>query len=1064
MAVETTIERRADLPPDDLRPDGPPDVGLDVPVEVVALGRPATEALGRRIADARRGHPLDPVTVIVPSNTAGLSVRRLLASSGLAGPGLANVGFVTPFRLAELLGSSALGGRRPLTNAVLASAARAVLASEPGMFAEVAGHRATQAAVVGLYAELSRALPGTSAAIAAGGARGAEVVRIVRAVAGRLAGHHDEDDLAVAAARRVAGDPSVAASLGAVVWHLPERLSPAMRRLVGTVLRATPSSVVVGLTGADDADGAVRAACAELGIALDPSTTVAVPRADRVVSASDPDEEVRAAVREAMALAEAGTDLDRMAILFPTPEPYARTLLEQLAAAGIPHNGPGTGRLADTVAGRTLLAALALPASGWRRGDVIALVTAAPVRSAGAAVSSTRWDALSRAAGVVAGLEDWRRKLAAHAAALGAATADPGATVPAGPAGDVVAVEALGSFVDDLAGRLEALDRGRSWAERSATARALLTHLLGPEHRRTAWPDAEADAARRVDAALARLVVLDEIEPQPTSAAFELAVAAELDVRTGRVGRFGEGILVAPLAAAVGLDLDAVLVVGMAEGTCPSFRGEDALLPDDDRTLALAGELVTRQQRLADQHRTLLAALAAARSSRTLLFPRGDLRDRRSRLASRWLLESAAHVAGRPLYSSDMDTLGPPVVEVVASFAAGIADAPVHAAAWERDVAALARHVAAGGDVADHPLADRHLGRGLRCHRAREGSAFTAWDGNVSGVAVPSPTTGTPLSASRLETWASCPFRYFLAHVLRLSERDDPEDLVEIDPAERGSLVHEVLERFVGEAIARPGGPPAPAEHWGDEDRRRIRAIAEEAFATREAAGLTGRPLLWRRTQREVLADLERFLEEDDARRAALGVRPLSVEMGFGTDGEPPLVLPLRDGRALTLRGRADRVDADADGNLVVLDYKTGRDGYARLGDDPVLAGTTLQLGVYAEAAQARHGGGAVDSEYWMTSSKGGFARRGYPWTDERRERFLDVVGVIVDGIESGTFPARPGPYDPFFGRHESCGSCDFDAVCPRDRDDHEQAKAGAPELSLLALLQPPPGDEEVAS
>jgi hypothetical protein len=130
------------------------------------------EALASRVAAAKAGHPLDPVTVIVPSNQAGLSVRRLIGGGGLGAPGLGNVGFVTPFRLAELLGSTELGHRRPLTNPVLAAAARAVLSSEPGIFSGVAAHRATAAALVELYGELSRATPATLAGIAARGARG----------------------------------------------------------------------------------------------------------------------------------------------------------------------------------------------------------------------------------------------------------------------------------------------------------------------------------------------------------------------------------------------------------------------------------------------------------------------------------------------------------------------------------------------------------------------------------------------------------------------------------------------------------------------------------------------------------------------------------------------------------------------------------------------------------------------------------------------------------------------------------------------------------------------------
>src|SRR5690606_36545516 len=142
-------------------------------VRTVAYGRPATEALAEAIAAAKQGHPLDPVTVVVSSNLAGLSVRRLIGG-GIVGagrsPGLANVSFLTPLRLAELLALDSLPGH-PLTNAALAAAARVVLRRRPEPFGRVADHHASEAAVVALYAELSRLRPRTLHRLAEGDER-----------------------------------------------------------------------------------------------------------------------------------------------------------------------------------------------------------------------------------------------------------------------------------------------------------------------------------------------------------------------------------------------------------------------------------------------------------------------------------------------------------------------------------------------------------------------------------------------------------------------------------------------------------------------------------------------------------------------------------------------------------------------------------------------------------------------------------------------------------------------------------------------------------------------------
>src|SRR5205085_8484490 len=99
----------------------------------------------------------------------------------------------------------------------------------------------------------------------------------------------------------------------------------------------------------------------------------------RFVTASDADDEVRAAVRAIVDAAREGTPLDRIAVLYASPEPYARLVHEQLAGAGVATNGAAVIPVADRVAGRTLLGLLALPDGGFRRQDVFAWPSAAPL-------------------------------------------------------------------------------------------------------------------------------------------------------------------------------------------------------------------------------------------------------------------------------------------------------------------------------------------------------------------------------------------------------------------------------------------------------------------------------------------------------------------------------------------------------------------------------------------------------------------------------------------------------------------------------------------------------------
>ena len=199
----------------------------------VPYGEAATRALFDAVVAAKRGDPLAPVTVVVPTNYVGVAARRLLAGGTLgrvadAGDGIAGVTFLTAYRLAELIGAPRLAGahRRPVSTPVLAAAVRAVLADAPGMFAPVADHPATEASLVDAYRELSAVDDAALDALVRTGRRAADVVRITRRARAALApGWYDERDLMDAAVEAIGAGIPLLADLGTVVVHLPQELS-----------------------------------------------------------------------------------------------------------------------------------------------------------------------------------------------------------------------------------------------------------------------------------------------------------------------------------------------------------------------------------------------------------------------------------------------------------------------------------------------------------------------------------------------------------------------------------------------------------------------------------------------------------------------------------------------------------------------------------------------------------------------------------------------------------------------------------------------------------------------
>ncbi|HEX7131794.1 MAG TPA: PD-(D/E)XK nuclease family protein, partial [Iamia sp.] len=589
--------------------------------------------------------------------------------------------------------------------------------------------------------------------------------------------------------------------------------------------------------------------------------------------------------------------------------------------------------------------------------------------------------------------------------------------------------------------------------------------LLGTAAHREDWPGDEVErrAAERVELAIDRLAALDEVEGPVGLDVLVRTLAVELESDTGRVGRFGDGVLVGPLTMGVGLDLDLVVVVGLAEGLAPRPPGDDSLLPDAERR-AVDGLLPLRRDGVARQHRHVLAATAAA-ERQVLCFPRGDLRGGRDRVPSRWLLDVAGHLAGERVWGDDLPGLGAPWVDHIHSFDHALRSFAQPATAQEHRLRSLLA-AGAGPRSLDPVLAlgDPVLAAGADVVAGRGSSRLTRFDGNLAGLPMASPAdpdSGRVASATGLERWARCPFDYFVRSVLGVREVENPEDSLSISALDRGSLVHAALETFVLEVLARPAAlRPAPTDPWTAADRLRLRQIGEAGCDAYEAVGLTGRALFWGRDRARILADLDATLTFDEEVRRLNGARHLHAELGFGLGDEelPPVALPLPDGRSVRFRGQIDRIDRTDAGGLVVADYKTGSaSSFQSLSErNPDQGGTHLQLAVYGAAARAAVGEPDTDvrSEYWFVSSKGRFATKGYVLTPEISERISETLGLIVEGIEAGLFPAHPTdhqgqPWNP-------CWSCDPDFLGVADLRRAWEAKAADPALAgYLTLIDP---------
>jgi ATP-dependent helicase/nuclease subunit B len=1002
---------------------------VSLEVSAVTAGH-AHQALAEAVARAKQGRPLRAVTVIVPTNAAGVAARRQLGRLG----GVAAVDMVTLYRLAERLAGPALRAeqRLPVSSAVVDLAVRAVLAEHSTAFDEVRQHSSTVVALRELYRELRISGPSAFDQLAQSSRRGRDAVRVLRLVSNRLESQwYDEGDLLLTSIATIAAG-GLPAALSNSVLFLPQTMGTLEREVVRALGAAGRLEVVLGVTGQRDADRDLLDLATALGSPGLGAPSARVAAAVEVVSVTDADEEVRHAVRAVVDAARHGMPLARIAVLWPSDRPYARLVEHHLDAAGIEWNGrPGT-KVGERLVPRFLLDLLEVDRRRLRRRDVFDLLADVPVRdSGGEPLPVAAWERVSRDAGVARD-EHWTPRLRAYAARQRARAEqqrpdeedDDAARRQIGVSAAEHA-ERLADFVAQLRSELGPPSARRPWNEWVDWSFGQIERRIGDARLRS-LDEAEQQAWDHTSRVLDRLRHLDAISRPATRAEFRSVFAAEFEVAPGRLGRIGAGVTIGSLAGAVGLVADLAIVLGAADGLMPSAPAIDPLLADADRR---AAGLPTSDSVAMRAHRQLLGVLDSTARA-VVLTPRGDLRTTTVRQPSRWL-----------------SVLGEHPTRTVASHASGLLHTAFPANAGEHRLRGHAAHaLATGADALAAAAAegDTAFGRALALRRARRDSTLTVFDGDLSGQAV-TPLT-RPVSPTQLQAWTACPHGYFVRYVLGVKPVEEPGDEISITAADRGNVLHEVLDLFHREVI--DGALPQPgAGGWGDAHRARLHELLAEVAQRYERAGRTGRPAFWAVERLRLESELMMWVEHDSASITSRGSSVVASEHRFGADGSVTLALP--GGRRLAVYGTIDRIDRTTSG-LVVTDHKSGKaDNYSAISlTDPTAARTMFQLPAYAAAAAATVGDGhqqPVTAEYSFFG-RGNFKRVGYRFEPAVWEQVAADLDHVVSGIEGGWFP--PTPDKPQFQFYVDCHYCQPDSLGTAERFPEWERKRRDPRLA----------------
>lgn len=440
-------------------------------------------------------------------------------------------------------------------------------------------------------------------------------------------------------------------------------------------------------------------------------------------------------------------------------------------------------------------------------------------------------------------------------------------------------------------------------------------------------------------------------------------------------------LLVGRITEARGLRFQAVVLMGLSEGVFPVVERSDPFLEEELReALGLEKRLQREQAGLFYQ--------AITRADQHLLITRP------------YLSEDGENWEASPYWKATQALFDPSAIHRIRPDD----PRPLSDAASSQELLfwAVRRKSLPGKFSELQPRWDalRHARDVLKARRANQ--AKNVHEGFVNAVAPQLNarySSKQAWSASRLETYGSCPHMFYVKVALGLEASSPPE--LGLDPAQIGSMLHKILED-VYQAAQNPANV--------DSVLKELPQAAQKVFATApEEYGFRPSPL-WEVEQAQFLESLETTISAlgEDSQ----GWTPFAYEQVFGIKGTPALEVDLGS-ETLRLHGVIDRLDRNTDGKVRVVDYKTGG---SHLTQGDLKDGRRLQLPLYAMAARDALGlGDPVEGMYWkILAAEAGslklskFKAESAEGMDAAEQVVKEHLLRIITGIRSADFPPVP--------------------------------------------------------
>ncbi|NUO09178.1 MAG: exodeoxyribonuclease V subunit gamma [Candidatus Brocadia sp.] len=306
------------------------------------------------------------------------------------------------------------------------------------------------------------------------------------------------------------------------------------------------------------------------------------------------------------------------------------------------------------------------------------------------------------------------------------------------------------------------------------------------------------------------------------------------------------------------------------------------------------------------------------------------------------------------------------------------------------------------------------------------------------------------LSPTMLETFGTCPFKFFMSKIMELEPLEEPETAEMISAVDLGTLYHNLLRDFYLTLIEK--------EYFLTKTKKidpikLLKDITQKYFTETEQQIPIPYPIIWEIEKEEILALLTRFVTWDLEQIEKTGYIPTYLEKAIRLSPQNdlhkliPVSLKQAGDSKIAFKGKIDRIDTKKEEDAVsfrVVDYKSGKSLKENIVRSAI-RGQRLQLPFYIIMAehllseaikkgQALKGQARLDEASFVYVAENMDEKDGQISPQRKtidrndwmacREQYWETMREFLKIIREGIFPISPAE-DP-----QRCEWCEFATTC----------------------------------